>query len=235
MKNFKSIKQRDNQHGMVDPLFIAVLIVLVAAAGVVFWQVSSTDETVSDTAANTENQSTIETAGAETAEQTEDVDRIPEEWVEYTNEELGVSFAYPKDWTRLVCDQNESIVYLGSVRAAVGFNDESRDSSILCGGGTDFPAQVTISEYSGETNFENSDLMIDDKRALRVERIEDDNALFPPGFLTVTYYIELDGSIVSAAYTQWPEGSDQANLYGSGSANLDTFDEIVTGTFSLAR
>lgn len=54
-----------NQKGAVDLMFVGVLVVLVAAAAFTMWRIQAADETVSDTAANTANESTLPSASSE--------------------------------------------------------------------------------------------------------------------------------------------------------------------------
>lgn len=86
-----------NQKGAVDLIFVAVLIVLLAAGAFTLWRIQSADETVSETAANTSEVSIV--GGSNTSEDVTSSDSgANEDYSEYGNSEIGVQFSYPNDW-----------------------------------------------------------------------------------------------------------------------------------------
>lgn len=92
-----------NQEGAVDFLFVSTLVVLVAAAAFTVWRIQAADETVSETDANVSNQSTAVNNFSDQAGEAADNDKTPESnipqgWVEYRNEAIGIAFAYPEEW-----------------------------------------------------------------------------------------------------------------------------------------
>jgi len=83
-----------NQKGALDPIVIILLVVVLAMGGYIGWTVLKSDK--EETTETT--QSNKETTEAKQEEQVIEDDNIPEGWVEYQNDEFGLSLYHPADW-----------------------------------------------------------------------------------------------------------------------------------------
>ncbi|MDX1765520.1 MAG: hypothetical protein R3313_01055 [Candidatus Saccharimonadales bacterium] len=127
---------RLNQKGMVDLLFVVVLVVLVAAAAFTFWKISQTDETVSETQANTSADSSLssvdQSKDEDTPSQSEQQDETQVDDSTVTEEgrfeTAGYSFAIEEDWRVVIDSPGYGNIYnyqedeaAGSERFPAGF------------------------------------------------------------------------------------------------------------------
>ena len=145
-----------NNRGAIDHMLIIAIIAVLAVGGFVFYRVSGAEsnitDTVSDTVSNTTDTmsdtvtETVDTVTdeiesedeveEETAEETE-TSNIPEGWIEYTNQDIGFSFAYPEEWGEVELGEprtgTESPAE-GGLRQAISFDcDETCDLGLDSG------------------------------------------------------------------------------------------------------
>jgi len=81
---------RHNQKGAIDLMFVLLLVAVLGVGGFVAWRVLGADETVQNTAANTESGSTVP------AGQDEETNSI----VTYSNEAKSYRMDIPNTWER---------------------------------------------------------------------------------------------------------------------------------------
>lgn len=73
-----------DQRGVIDPIFVIVLVLVLAVGGFLYWRTST---------APTEPQAPEGTTGIAQKENS-----VPEGLLEYRNDDLGVKFTYPEEW-----------------------------------------------------------------------------------------------------------------------------------------
>ena len=133
-----------NQKGAVDFIFVAVLVVLLAASAFTLWRIQAADQTVSDTAANTSNESSISSLNNEASDSTGGEDSIAANL--FTSKSTGFKFDYPDSWTikdstDTICSTNindecsEFVEIISSDGVIVRFveHDEPFNDRVSCG------------------------------------------------------------------------------------------------------
>lgn len=151
----------------------------------------------------------------------------------YRHQALGVSMTLPENWLSLECqDRDDDVVYFASDHRGLGHS--SSDQSILCGSGTDFPPQAMVQRITHQQMYIDesgavSRLTIDGHDATKVVAVSD-GLLYPEGFETTSYFIELGDSVLVATYQRWPEGTEG---YDTSIDSRQAFVDMIEGSLKL--
>lgn len=150
---------------------------------------------------------------------------------EYTDENLGITFSYPKTWVTLKCEGRDNALYMASDNRGIGKQGES---SILCGGGTDFPPQISFQSVDKANvyypEFKPDELVIDGKNALKYVVLAEGDGLSVAGFETTTYYIGRDTDVLVITYSKWPTGTEGYDISPESKAK---FTEIIESSLKF--
>lgn len=221
------IKTSLNQKGSAHVVIIVILVVaLIGALGFVFWQ----NFMKNDTASNADK--SVDTSKNE--------NKPKDDALTYRNDVIGIEFTYPKDWIKVECDNTnvenpQNQVYFGTTNEGLAIVDGK--STQLCGGGSDFPAQMRFgivgvlstddAEYYKKNAESISEVTIDGKVAEKIVFIAGSDAIAPyPGSEITSYSIDIgNGRAIGASYIRWPSQG------GDGRDNSETsrqkFIEVV--------
>lgn len=210
-------KNTRNQRGSTHVVIITIIaIAIIGALGYVLWNAFVRTDSQQGT------QQTIEAPQTQIDESTN--------LETFNSEVIGITFTYPKDWVKVECDSEhlenpQNTVYFGANNYGVGIFEGSE--SILCGGGTDFPPQITISRVDTEYAFmgETAELTIDDKPAKKyVETASEEGIL--PGLERTSYVVDMGGNeYVVFVYNRFPGKSGDSRDNSDGT--LGEFIKLV--------
>ena len=212
-----------NQNGAIDLMFVAVLVVLVAATAFTLWRINQADETVSDTEANTSNQSILTKSGSDSEERPEE-DTIEERsasWASVTTGLEGLTFSVPDGWE-----------LLGGADADNVFGDEITYTEgtpgtleLLEAYGSDKPWRVVLARQSNEATYEfdgytESSFSVDGIEGTKNTRTYASDYTCEglgcnlPGDTHYTYVIPAsDTEVFYASYTVGESETDQIELF----------------------
>jgi hypothetical protein len=202
--NKSSLRQTGSTHIII----VIIILVLIGALGFVVWN----ENMNKDESASSSPNDTLTSSETESNNKT------------YSNDTIGISFKYPKEWVFLTCDDNLNIVYFSSDTRGVGGSDDSQ----LCGGGSDFPPQMSfyIANGSVEVASDASTLNIDALEAKKSVFISDGDFIRPKGFEFTKYSIELsDGRTIVCTYNKWPK--ELSDSYDSSEVTKQQFQNLV--------
>lgn len=211
------MKKNQKGFGVIELLILVVLVGLLGFLGWRFYEA---------------RQKTDESPKIESTSQVSVKDTTPQGWVKYKNNDLGISFSYPKQWKLVDCASIEhKFIYLGSDNRGVGISGDGK--SILCGGGTDFPPQVSIAvkaenDYVGKATP--TLLTVDGHSAKKYVDVLDGAGLYPEGFEWTAYYIYMDGGVLEARYAKWPQGDE---YYDTSEESKNEFTKLIEQTLSF--
>ena len=211
------IKNSSKQTGSTHIIVIVILaLAVLGLVGFVFWQnhIKNDAPKVTDTTSETTN-----------SQENQNADKLS-----YTNEVIGVSFDYPKNWVKVECDntyiQNpKSTVYFGTNNYGVGILEGT--TSNLCGGGTDFPPQMSVARVgvSDEFTATSTDVTIGGKSAKKYTAVAGQDSI-QPGLETTRYAVDMgNGQNVIFGYNRFP-GVSTGNRDNSDSS-LQDFTNLV--------
>ncbi len=216
------IKKSQNQTGSAHVIIVIILVIaIIALLGFVIWK-----NFINKDEPHSANVNNVSTSDVETPPPQGSDDKT------YKNESIGISFKYPKDWVYLSCDDNPNIVFFGSdVRGIGGDND-----SLLCGGGSDFPPQMSfyIAQTSGsvEDAADPSMLNIDGLEAKKSVFVSSGDSIQPEGFEITKYSVVLpDGRVIVATYSKWP--SSASGSYDTSDETKRRFQELVESSLTF--
>lgn len=200
----------DRGFTVIEVLIILVLIVVIVGVGFYAYR------------ANRQTENNDQPSQSQKVEQTTEQVK---DTISYQNAELGITFEYPKEWKLVDCNDEYKAIYLASDDRGVGINDDGQ--SILCGGGTDFPPQVSImvkpeNDYQGDT--QPTAVTIAGYPASKYVDVLDGSGLYPAGFEWVTYYIDRGSDVLEIRYAKWP--ADEAH-YDTSEESKQLFTELV--------
>ena len=210
------IKHSSKQAGSTHVIVIIILVLAVLGlVGFVFWQNFVKNDT-------TKNTTTSETSNQQEGQ---NKDRLS-----YTNEVIGVSFDYPKNWVKVECDNTyienpKNTVYFGTNNYGVGILEGT--TSNLCGGGTDFPSQMIITKVnvSGEFTATATDVTIDGKSAKKYTSVAGQDST-QPGLEATRYAVDMgNGQNIIFGYNRFPGASGDAR--DNSDSSLEDFTRLV--------
>lgn len=149
----------------------------------------------------------------------------------YENTAIGITFTYPRSWINLSCENHGAKVYFATDNRGI-------DNGQLCGGGSDFPAQMTFARtdsteyqnWSGETK----EVRIDGVLAVKHTLVAGDQSIYPSGFKTTAYVIKPGDNSNSTqlfTYNKWPQSSDSS--YDTSDTSEAAFIELVEKRLKL--
>lgn len=165
-------------------------------------------------------------AGQEAAK----VNSTPAPTTTFSSDVIGISFSYPEEWVKLECPGNPSVVYFGSDIRGVGNGNQS----LLCGGGSDFPAQMSfavVDDFVDEA-FNSKPVTIDGVEATKSVFVATEGSIRPAGF-EVTKYIVLmkNGKTAVFTYSKWPES--ESSSYDTSNQTREAFKRLVETSLTL--
>jgi archaellum component FlaF (FlaF/FlaG flagellin family) len=210
------IKNSHSQTGSTHAVIIIILVLaLLGTLGFVFWQ----NFTSNDEANNTST--TIET------------ERAPMKNTNtYRNESIGIEFEYPKEWLKVECDntyiENPSdTVYFGTTDEGLAIVD-GKDTQ-LCGGGSDFPPQMTFAirtkDENGPSPTNPTKVSIDGRAAKKSVGVTGPDSIMP-GLESTGYFVELDDNkYVIFSYSRFPEMVEGER--DNSQASRDLFTKMI--------
>lgn len=112
---------KKNQKGMIDPIFIIVLVLVLAVGGFIYWRTSQDkDEDITQTSSQQIVKDQVTEQASDPAEQNEPK-TIPDGWVKHENKGLDISIYFPSTWKVDSCD------------TASGFFVLIKKTSVKCG------------------------------------------------------------------------------------------------------
>lgn len=142
--------------------------------------------------------------------------------VPYENEELGISFDYPKEWKLVDCDDEQEVIYLGSDDRGVGIVD---GASILCAGGNDFPPQISMRVKPGNDHLGVTEsVMVAGRKAEKYTQVADDTGLYAAGLEQTVYIVDLPEGVLEISYVKWPAGVSD---YDTSKESKQKFTKLV--------
>jgi len=152
----------------------------------------------------------------------------------YTNKSMGISFEYPDSWVSLSCERSDDIqaVYFASDERGIGNGNDS----LLCGGGTDFPPQMSFmiipTSDNQELKAEFTTIQIDNVKVKKYVIITDENSIRPPGF-EITYYSAIldNGKTAIFIYNKLPLSS--SDTYDTSNETKQQFEDLVELTLQF--
>lgn len=149
----------------------------------------------------------------------------------YENSQLGFSLRYPEEWIIVECEGRPN-VYFGSDERGVGMTD---GASILCGGGTDFPAQVSVrTEEKADAeralaSQQPTTVTIDGQEVQKVTYTNSAESLHPHLENTM-YFVERENDYVVFRYAKWPAGADYDTSEESKNKFIHMMEETLRFT-----
>lgn len=152
----------------------------------------------------------------------------------YANEHLGFSLRYPDGWLELECDGQPNAVYFASDERGIG--NSTPTGGALCGGGSDFPAQVAIRTIDPQNAQEiideaTEDVIVDGKTLHKYIRVSGSFGLYPEGFETTGYLVENEGTYIEFSYHKWPEGNEH---YDTTEESKQNFINMIENTLTFS-
>lgn len=224
-ENGPMIKPRRDNRKLWTWVLIGLLF-LASVAGTWWWQqrtINALRNNVDQPETHTDDGGT--TSSAETDSETAN-------WSLYSDPSGLYKIKYPGDWQLVRCRNNNS-VFFGSSPANVGFQGEEDDLPIVCGGGSDFPPQVSIQTVPElDSSDGGTQITIDGVSATKERIVSDGSGLFSEGFITLSYRMVVNGKNLVITYHQWPESHDS---YDIDPKNEKVFETMVENTLELSN
>ncbi len=158
------------------------------------------------------------------------VANTPPETNTFNSEAIGVSFTYPKEWVSLTCAGNPNVAYFGSDIRGIGNGNES----LLCGGGSDFPAQMTFAvqdNYIDEA-VNSKPVTIDGQEATKSVIIAAEDSIYPAGFEVTKYVVSLNnGKTATFIYSKWP--ASESASYDTTNETREEFKRLIENSLKI--
>lgn len=167
---------------------------------------------------------------SQVSQEANQADNIPPETKTFSSETIGVSFQYPKEWVSLECPGNPNVVYFGSDIRGIGNGNES----LLCGGGTDFPAQMSFAVYDTfvDDAISSKPVIIDGVEATKSVFIATEDSIRPAGFEVTKYIVPLiTGKTAVFTYSKWP--ASESSSYDTTNQTREEFKRLVETSLTL--
>lgn len=222
-----SLRQNGSAH-------VAIIIILIAALlgtlGFIFWQnfVKKSDTTNIETSKSTdEGKDDEQKPGADT--------------LVYRNDSIGIEFTYPKDWIKVECDDTyitdpQNRVYFGTNEAGLGIVKGS--DSNLCGGGTDFPPQMSFAIEDNDAEYTEhgrtqpfTTVQIDDKEARKSVTVGGSDSI-QPGLERTRYVVDINSAQhVSFTYARFLESTNSPR--DNSEASKQMFISVVENSLTF--
>ncbi|MDB5162492.1 MAG: hypothetical protein JWN28_99 [Candidatus Saccharibacteria bacterium] len=214
------IKNSQNQIGSAHVVIFVVLVAfIIGALGLVVWNNFINKE---------ESQSSFTSSNGKSDSFTSPTQESDEKT--YKNETIGISFTYPKQWVNLNCKDNPNIVFFASDSRGIGGDNDS----LLCGGGSDFPPQMSFYIANGSVEIANdaSSLIIDGLEAQKSVFVSSNESIRPEGFEITKYSVPLaDGRAVVFTYSKWPKESTSS--YDTSDETKQRFQDLVESSLTF--
>lgn len=208
-----SQKQTGSAHVII---LIILVVAIIGVLGFVFWQSFMKSDTTKVANTTSETSDWQNTQAVET--------------ISYSNETIGVKFDYPKDWLKVECDDTyienpQRTLYFGTNEYGLDITESG--ISNLCGGGTDFPAQMTIKRVGADAELEGAftNVTIDGKNAKKYTiRTGQDGTI--RGLEITRYVVAIESEeYIVLSYNRFPEFVDDKR--DNSEASLLQFTKFV--------